>query len=542
MGEYAGWVVGGVRAQMITNWMRKPHIYQGNPDVGSAGSFGTDLESSEWIKQDIAYWNKKNIGWPFDILNIGNDIGQHFMYTPTHYMSTVSSTVYKISEGYSMNENIMGVKTGTTVAEFLGGITKANEMQSLTVMRADAELAIGDALNTDDMLVVLSADSTNITQYMLSVTDEGLSSDAVLTTTNPNYIITIEHQPKSAGNEDAGVANVKGFDYGTALRTIIANIKVPTGATMVVIDGHGAYVPLKTLNFDTAYINVTVNDNIYLDVVAENGVTEIVYQLIPTSSENDAFVMSDIYNVIQKDLLIEYVPRGTSVSTLLSNLVASAGGTMKVVNKMGQERMDGGVADDDKVVVTSRNGQVSKSYFISKLASAAAPTTTYLAYILSSTYPIDQVIYKVDGVSGNETVATFLSKVTPVTGATAMVVNKDGMDKTSGDIDNGDMVKVTSADGKIMVYYSFGQLVSALAINTEDIQLYPNPTNGEINVSGVKVGYRIQVYNSVGAIIRDINVQNSIERISLRNQPAGMYMVVVSDNNKMLGRYKALKQ
>jgi hypothetical protein len=540
MGDGADWVVGGVKAGMITNWFRKPHIYKGNPGVGTAGSFGTDQESSEWIMQNQAYWQKKNAGWPYEVLNIGNDIGQHFMYEPTQYKSTVSSTVYKVSDGYSMNESIIGAKTGTTVAEFLGGITKANEMQTLTVMRADAKLATGDVLNPNDILVVLSADSTNTTKYKLSVTDEGLSSNAVLT--SARYTITIEKQPKSASNEDAGVANIKGFDYGTALRTILANITVPPGATMVVVDGQGAYVPLKTLNFDTTYVNVTVNDNIYLDVVAENGITEIVYQLIPSSSENDAFILSDVYDVVQKDVLIQYVPRGTTVSTLLSNLVASAGGTLKVVNKMGQQRMDGGVADDDKVVVTSRNGKVTKSYFISKLRNAATPATTYLAYILSSTYPIDQVMYKVDGVSGDESVATFLTKVSPVAGATAVVVDKDGNAKPSGNIQRGDKVKVTSADGKIMVYYTFGQLVSNRSVNSNEIQLYPNPTNSDVNVSGLKAGYRIQVYNSVGAAIRDINVQNSIERISLGNQPAGMYMIVVSDNNKMLGRYKAMKQ
>ena len=540
MASTTDWIVGGKKAEMITNWIRKPQIYKGNTEFETSGSFGSDPETSEWTYTDRAYWAARNIGWPLDVLNVGNDLGQHFMYEPTQYKSTVSSTVYKVSEGYSMNENIIGVKTGTTGADFLGGITKANEMQSLTLMRGDAELATGDVLLANDMLVVLSADSTNTTQYLLSVTDEGLSSNAVLTSTR--YTVTIEQQPKSAGNENAGVGNIKGFDYGTALRTILANITVPPGATMVVVDGQGAYIPLKMLNFDTTYVNVTVNDNIYLDVVAENGVTEIVYQLIPSSSENDAFILSDVYNVVQKDVLIEYVPRGTTVSTLLSNLVASAGGTLKVVNKMGQERLDGGVADDDKVVVTSPNGQVSKSYFISKLSSEATPSTTYLAYILSSTYPIDQVIYKIEGVSGTESISSFLSHITPVTGATAKVVDKDGKDKTTGDIDKDDMVKVTSADGKIMVYYTFDQLVSARNLNAENIQLYPNPTNGEINISGVKAGYRIQVYNSVGSAVRDINVQNSIERISLSNQANGMYMIVVSDNNKMLGRYKALKQ
>ncbi len=539
-GDGGTWVVGGKSANMITNWIRKPQIYKGNSGQGTAGSFGTDPESSEWTYTDWPYWQARNVGWPLEILNVGNDIGQHFMYEPTQYKSTVSSTLYKVSEGYSMNEQIIGTKTGTTVADFMGGITKANEMQSLTVVRGDTELSMADVLMDNDKLVVLSADSTNTTKYMLTVTDEGLSSNAVLTSSR--YTVTIEIQPKSAGNENAGVGNIQGFDYGTALRTVLANITVPSGATMAVINGEGAYVPLKTLNFDTTYVNVTVNDNIYLDVVAENGVTEIVYQLIPASSDNDAFVLSDIYSVNQKAVLIELVPRGTSVSTFLSNVVASAGATLKVVNKMGQERMDGGVADDDKLVVTSRNGAVTKAYYISKLASEATPETTYLAYILSITYKIDQVMYMVDGVSGTEAVSSFLSKVKPAEGATAMVVDKDGMDKMTGDIDRTDKVKVTSADGKIVVYYNFGTLTSVGAVNDDNIELYPNPTNGEINISGVKAGYRIQVYNSVGSVIRDLNVQSSIERISLKNQPAGMYMVVVSENNKLLGRFKAIKQ
>ena len=215
---------------------------------------------------------------------------------------------------------------------------------------------------------------------------------------------------------------------------------------------------------------------------------------------------------------------------------------MKLVNKMGQLRIDGDVADDDKVVVTSKDASVTKTYYISKLSSDAVLETTYLAYILSNVYAVDQVMYKVSGVSGSETVSAFLSKVTPVEGASAVVVDKDGNVKNTGDVNGGDMVLVTSADGKMKVYYTFGPLTSASSINATNIELYPNPTNGEINVSGVKAGQRIQVYNSVGAAIRDINVQGSIERISLRNQPAGMYMIVVSDNNKMLGRYKAMKQ
>jgi hypothetical protein len=542
MASTTDWRIGGKTAAMITNWMRKPHIYKGNTGFETNGSFGTDPETSEWTFTDQPYWQKRNAGWPLEILNVGNDIGQHFMFEPTQYKSTVSSIVYKVTEGYSMNEGIRGLTTGTTVANFIGGVTKANDMQTLKVKRGNVELSMADVVVLNDVLEVMSADSVNTTKYVLNVTDEGLSSNAVLTSTR--YTVTIEQQPKSASADAAvaGVGTVKGFDYGTALRTILANITVPYGASLTVIDGNGAYVPLKMLNFDTTYINVTVNSNIYLNVVAENGVTTINYQLVPSSSDNDAFVLSDVYSVVQRDLLIQYVPRGTNASTFLSNLVPSGKATMKLVDKMGLERMDGGVADDDKVVVTSGNGQVTRTYYISKLANAATPATTYLAYILSNVYGVDQVAYKVAGVAGNETVSAFLSKVSAAPGATAYVVDKNGGVKTSGDIDGGDMVKVVSADGKMNVFYTFGPLTSADVLQANDIQLYPNPTNGEINVSGLKAGYRIQVYNSVGAAIRDINVQSSIERISLRNQPAGMYMIVVSDNNKMLGRYKAMKQ
>jgi hypothetical protein len=131
-----------------------------------------------------------------EILNIGNDLGQHFMNEPTHYKSTVTSVVYKVSEGYSMEEEIRGMTPGTTVGTFLSNLNKANEGQSLTVMSGDAQLGMDDLLSMDDVLVVLSADSTNTSQYILEVSPEGLSSNALLTSSL--YDVIIENEPKSA--------------------------------------------------------------------------------------------------------------------------------------------------------------------------------------------------------------------------------------------------------------------------------------------------------------------------------------------------------
>jgi hypothetical protein len=43
----------------------------------------------------------------------------------------------------------------------------------------------------------------------------------------------------------------------------------------------------------------------------------------------------------------------------------------------------------------------------------------------------------------------FYARITPSMGATAVVVDASGNEKTSGDLDDGDMLKVTSADGQL---------------------------------------------------------------------------------------------
>jgi len=237
MSDGSNWVIGGTQADMITNFIRKPHVYKGDPRF--EGSFGTDPEDSEWTWTNRAYWQARNVGWPLEILNVASDIGQHFMDEPTHYKSTVTSVVYKVSEGYSMEEEIRGMTTGTTVGTFLSNLNKANENQTLTVKSGDTELGMDDILSMDDVLVVLSADSTNTTQYLLDVSEEGLSSNALLTSTL--YEIEVTDEPmKSAIDENTGSGYIAGFEYGTQLRTVLNNVTVPPGASLSIINGEEA--------------------------------------------------------------------------------------------------------------------------------------------------------------------------------------------------------------------------------------------------------------------------------------------------------------
>ena len=522
-------VIAGVPTGANMDYKRKSNIYKGNPEAQA--SFGTNEDDTEWIQRSAWDASLSQYGYPGCMIMNCSDLGNHFMDEPTMYMSTVTSVAYKVSDGFSVKEKIRGLTTGTTVSSFLSNIFKADEGQTLTVKAtADGSELTGDAvLSMNDTLVVLSADSVNTTKYILDVSTEGLNSDAVLVSSK--YEITVN------GN----TGSIAGLEYGTSLKTVMANITVPAGATLQMIDGNGAFVPFKLMNFDTTYVNVTVSDNVYFEVTAENAVDKITYQLQPDVSEKDAFVTSNVYTVVQKEVLIHFVPRGTNVRAFLSNLIASKGATVKLVDKIGMERIDGTVADDDKVVVTSSNGEVSRVYFISMLAEKYVPETTYLAYILSSRYAVDQVDNVVNGVSGDETIAAFYSRITVAQGAIAIVVDKDGNEKTSGDIDGTDKVRVTSADGKIVVCYTFGQLTGAGVVEHNSINLYPNPTNGIINISGIERGIRIQVFNATGSAIRDIEAESSIEAVSLENEPAGMYLIVISDSNKLLGRYKAIK-
>ena len=537
------WTIGTVSVGAVFSLQRKSHITKGNPLPSSA--LGETPETSEynWITSNsLNSAAGGGWGWPWRMLKQWDDYGKHYFVPSTAYMSTVASVVYKVSEGYSLKEQIRGITTGTKVSDFLANVIKKDENQSLKVTSVanGAELALDALLSLNDTLTVLSADSTNTTKYVLEVLAEGLSSNAVLTSTR--YKVTVDVQPKSAsGGHTAGSGSVTGFEYGTAIRTIINNVTVPAGATMSVISTDGAYIPLKMLNFDSTYVSVTVNADTYLEVIAENGTTVIRYRLVPQSAGNDAFVTSDLFSVKQRDLLIEFVPRGTNVQSFLYYLVPSAGASMKVVDKKGFQRNDGEVADDDKLVVTSPDKTVTRVYHISKLATKYTPNTTYLAYILSRDYAVDQVIYTIAGVSGDETVSSFLTKVTPAAGASVAVVDKNGSVKINGDINGGDMVKVTSADGKIVVTYNFGPLTSASWIQANQIELYPNPSNGKLNVTGVEKGQRIQVYDSLGAAIIDVNVESSHEILSIEKHPAGLYMIVVSDNNRLLGKYKAIK-
>jgi hypothetical protein len=518
-------IVGGEQMQQTTGYTRKPEIYTGNPDF--EGSYGTDAATSEWIKVDRPYFQALGVPWPNDILYITQGLGSHFMDEVTIFKSTVSSLVYKVSQGYSLEEQIRGVITDTKVSEFLAKLIKADENQTLTLKSSvdGALLADTDTLVNGDTLVVQSADLTNTSKYVLEVTDEGLSDDAVLTSTE--YDIAYEGEEGS----------VSGFPYGTALKAVVENVTVPAGASFNIINAEGAYVPLKALNFDTVYVDVLVSDQIFFEVIAENGIAKIVYQLQPDATESDAFVTSNYFSVDQEASLIELIPEGTTPGGLLANLIPAPGATMKLVDKLGYERIYGNVVKDDKLVVTAADGETTKTYYLTFLE---ATSKSYLAYVVSDEYLIDQVAFTITGNIGEyTTVAAFLANLTPAEGATMKVTNGAGVENT-GDMDAGDLLVVTSGDGLTVVQYAI-DLASALDdMSDSRFIIYPNPTRGRVTVSGLESGNSIRITSMTGALVLEKVALKDQEMISLEDQQSGLYFMTISDNDNVIGRYKLI--
>jgi len=526
------WQVGGIGNGNPFTYVRKPEINKGNPNL--AASFGTTREDAEWLVYDGDYWNANGFGWPWTMLNLENDLGKHYSLPSTNYISTVSSLVYLVSEGYSLNEKIKGVTTGTSVAELYENIVKADtgQMVKVTATADGIELALDALVSLNDTLTVISADSTNITKYILDVTANGLSSNALITSTF--YTVEVVSQPSGS---EPGMGTISGIPYGTLLKTVVeSNLKYPVGSKREVLDKDGAYLPYKVLNFDTTYVNVTVSTEAFINVTAENGTTSIIYKIVPVSSASDAFVTSVILSVNNTSKVIGDIPEGISTQVFMSHLVPAPGATIQLVDKGGFERVNGQVSIDDKLIVTSEDESKVVVYYLGVLIKPVV----YLAYLVSDVYSVDQVSGIVT-ISGITTVSNLISNVTLSTGATLAVFTKDGVARTSGNLESGDIIRVTAGDEVIIVDYSISNVTGKEYIKNSQIELFPNPTVGIIHLTGLEKGQTIQMLNSVGKVVSTVEVQNPHEVLSIDNQPAGFYVIVVSNKDRLVGRYKTVK-
>ena len=189
--------------------------------------------------------------------------------------------------------------------------------------------------------------------------------------------------------------------------------------------------------------------------------------------------------------------------------------------------------------VTSQDGETINLYFLTLLGDIP----DYLAYLLSDVYTVDQVtrIIYVE-VSEPPTIGEVLSHVELAPGSSIEFMDKDGAAKTVDDlVDDEDIFRVTAANGVTVVEYVVSLTITSVEdILSDRIKLYPNPSTGKVFIEGLEPGTRIQVYNIVGVPVINRIAQDSTEVLSLEDRPGGLYFVVVTSKNDIIGRYKLI--
>jgi hypothetical protein len=517
--------IGGELMEQINGFTRKPEIYDGAP--GLAESWGTDAESSEWIKVDQGYFIDLGVGWNLNILRVTDGIGSHYMDPVTIALSTVTSSSLKVSAGYSLDEEILGSRTGSTVDDFLSKLGKKDDGQTLVVKSGGVEITGEELLTHGDSLVVTSANGENTTRYFIEVTPEGtLSHNAVL----ESDIYEIQLEPPMVG----------GFEIGTQLREVVEGVTVPEGASFTVIDGHDAFVPLKRLNFDTLYVDVLATDSIFFEVIAEDGETKITYQLMPDSEESDAYVTSDVFRVNQEESTIELIPDGMTAKVFKRNLVPAPGATIVLYDKGGFERTEGLVAIDDILEVTARDGVTTRIYYLGMLIEPGR----YLAYVTSKVYVVDQENLVISGIPASTPASEFKTNIRPVKGAMMELQDNTGDEKPDMDPMAGDdLLQVISGNGVNTVFYT----IHLGATGTDEMQdggvrVYPNPSTGILYIEGAAPGQRIRIYSISGMALHEVTVNSTTMEVSLEDQPAGFYFITIGNGDQVQGHFKVIKQ
>ena len=480
--------------------VRKRDIWRGNPE--NYGSFGTAEEPGEW--DNIPGTN---------IL-----LGTHIYDPYDGYISTVSSLAYRVSLDFGPDQTIGLVPPGTTVNDFLSNIVPNGSDALLTVTNADStEVKTGEELIVEgDRLNVLAGTRDNYTIYTLNVQQP--SNDALLTSSV--YEIGVEG---SAGQ-------ISGIPALTSIEDLLAGINIPAGARLTVIDDKDQQVGTEAVLFDTLLIVKTLaSDNILLEVLAEDGVTKIIYNLI--QEVTDPYVTSVFYLVLQDRFLIDMFQPYTLVRTFLSRLVPSTGSTMTIVDKMGNERGTEGVMyKDDRLLVS--DGTKTTIYNLKSLYDPYSTDATLqeLAVDGASIDGFDPNVKNYVVTLGPSDELPPIPVVTAVASHPNAIVTITQAENLAGtEAEKTATIRVRAEDGATEAIYTivFDHEVTGLdKAESKPLHIYSEGNTIYIRISEPGNDNEVEVYNITGQKILHRRISGTFEPIQV-NTHTGIFIVKV---------------
>jgi hypothetical protein len=491
---------------------RKPHIFYGDTILGQRNHLTNADSSSWWVDQT----NPENASEPiYDYKHNKYLLGSHPLDPVTGHLSNIFSIRYNVSWGFSLHETITGVSRGEDVATFLGNIIKADPAQDLSVIApGGSEKGMTDAVTEGDILVVTS-ETGNVTQYAVSTA--AIGGNPSLTALDTSVLVT-----SSAPYE------IGGFAAGTSLRWILGKVvKAEESAVINVVNMDGEPVPLRVRNSREEYMDVRATDDLLFEVVAEDGTTRS-YALVPSSHPAEAYILSDVYEVVEEPFrILGEVPRETGVKTLLDGLIPAKGAGLKLVKATGQERTIGLVAFGDRVAVTSSDGTRTVDYRIRFKDYATA-------YVTSSAYAVDQDRMVISEVDPETELAVFLGNLSPSEGSGMMLMDPDGNQKTTGWVQEKDVLKVMTADGTSRTLYTISFLTAVTDPGSMEIGVYPNPATEVLYIENLPADSYVRISNMAGHTILLRKAGEVSHGIGLKGLEEGVYLLSVESEGEKI--------
>ncbi len=88
-----------------------------------------------------------------------------------------------------------------------------------------------------------------------------------------------------------------------------------------------------------------------------------------------------------------------------------------------------------------------------------------------------------------------------------------------------------SATAKIRVDSCHTNGVNEIAQTGNKITIYPNPSPGQFNITGLTVGSTIEIYDGIGKLLTSVKADRETISFSLDNKANGIYMVRIINND-----------
>ncbi len=362
--------------------------------------------------------------------------------------------------------------------------------------------------------VTVTAEDNSTSVYYVNFTYENLNNDATLSD------LQVDGTTISGFDPATLIYNIE-LPYGTSDVPVVTATKNDANADMVITEATS--LPGTTTVLVTAEDEVTTNTYEVNFTIADPNTDATLSDLKVDGTTISGFDPATlIYNM--------ELPYGTSNVPVVTATKNDANADMEITDATS-------LPGTTTVLVTAEDGVTTNTYTINfTIADPATDATLSDLQVDGTTvsgFSASTLSYNMELASG--------TTIVPTVTATTSDVNADVNITDATALPGTTSVVVTAEDGTTTETYSvnFTVATSVFDLSFErSINLYPNPTNGIINISFdnvINTKWQIEVFNSIGSLVYTeelSKIDKTIHKVDLGNFSRGMYFIKISTNTE----------